>query len=245
MGCQIVTNYDRLTLYRRFVDSILLATARLVAVSDPLLEQDVKLYATTFTSTRGAHTQDAGIGIEGDEDDARELASQIAVNRYAAFMCNYIKALRRLFKFSEGNEDRAILHFGASMRSIQGEFNCHLKFKTIAPWLLIEPTGVVFELRECALAGAEGYGALCTPLFPGTLPTFSRMIKSDQSAYGTAAYMDWRCARKYGAVLHTLLHPKDGLVNMRVTQASTVAWGLTYEAIKYHNSNGSFDWAKI
>ncbi len=121
----------------------------------------MKFFVTTVTSTRGAHAQGDGMGIEGD---THELASQIAVNSYA-FMCNYIKALQRLFKFSEGNENRAILHFDASMMSIQCEFNRHLKFKTIAPWLLIELTGEGFEHRECALSGAQRVMVRCVPRF--------------------------------------------------------------------------------
>ncbi len=217
--------YGRLTSYRRFVDSILLATAGLVSCSDPLVEHEGKRFPTTFTSTRGAYAQDAGIGVEATDEDVTELTTQISMS-CDSFIHNYVGALRRLFEFTEGNEDRAELHMGVCVRSLHNRTNRHLKFKTVAPWYWIEPTGCVYGNNRETVSGAEGYGALCTPSEPGTLSMFNRAVISDTSAFGTSVYVDWRSARKHGAVIHCNLHPKDSLANMRVSQASSLAWAL-------------------
>ncbi|MCP4237831.1 MAG: hypothetical protein GY770_30395 [Aestuariibacter sp.] len=129
----------RLTSYMRFVDSILLTTAGLVAVSDPLVDFAGACYPTTFSSIRGDHAQDAGVGVEATTDDAIELATQIALNS-DAFIRAYASALCRTFNFSPGNEERVWIHLGGCFRSIQGQFNRHLKYKTVAPWFWVEPT---------------------------------------------------------------------------------------------------------
>ncbi len=159
------------------------------------------------------------MGVEGDEADAIILATQIALNS-DSFIRNYVKSLRRLFEFTEGNDDRADLHLGVCTRSIQGQHNRHLRFKTVAPWYWIEPMGVANEQHTETMASAKGYDPLCTPGCPGQLPMFHRAQVKDQSAFATAAYVDFFC------VLHCNLHPKDGLANVRVSQAATRAWSM-------------------
>ncbi len=203
---------DISTSITRFIDSILLSSAGLVSCTDPLVEFKGRKFSTTYTSIRGAHAQNSGLNIEGTAEDAVELGVQLS-NSCSDFASLYIKSLRRMFKFSEGGEKSTILHFIACARSVRFSDNRHLKFKSIAPWYWIEPTGTVYAESTDTPACSEGFGPLCSPNCPGRISMFSSCEVVESSAYGTGVVVDWCSARKHGMIIHSLMHKEEGLVS--------------------------------
>lgn len=220
----------RLISFRKIMDGIALATAGLVAVSDPLTLLDGKAFSTIFTSTTGTPHEDAGIGVKGTTADSKELTGKIAMD-CDVFSKNYVAALGRLFG-TTGSGDSAVANGGVAasrhlmtcFRSIANSDNRHMKFKSVAPWFWIEPTGVVYEDKSCTAAGSEGLAHLATPDVDGTMPLFRDVVIHSEQPGATAIYVDWRCARRHGAVVHAMLHEEDGLANIQVMHASTVSW---------------------
>ncbi len=156
-----------------------------------------------------------------------------------------------MFKFSEGGEKSAILHFIACARSIRFSDNRHLKFKTIAPWYWVEPTGTVYAEPTDTTACSEGYGPLYSPNHPGKISMFSSCEVVESSAYGTGVVVDWCSARKHGMIVHSLMHKEDGLANVKVSQAAPDHWALVggndkpmEERLRDDDSLDSYMWGR-
>ncbi len=211
----------------RFVDSILLSSAGLVSCCDPLIEYNGRMFPTIYTTSIGDDhlEQDAGLGFDGTPEDGIELGTQLSGSCHC-FASIYINAIRKMFKFSEGSEKLATLHFVACATSIKFENRRSFHFKIIAPWYWIEPTGTVYADTTETAACEEGYGPLCSPGQPGVLNMFSSCAIRNSSCFGTDVYVDWRSARKHGMIIHCLMRKKDGLANVKVCQAAHDQWAL-------------------
>jgi hypothetical protein len=197
----------------KVIDAIAFTTAGAVAMADPLTEVDGRLYPTILDTFR------EGGPVDGSPTD--NLDAQLHIRTIAGsctqFSQNYVSTLARVF-CNSGGERLAKLVLNDTFNSIVGESFAHLKYRVVAPFFWIEPTGSVHLTNGDSEAAKNGYAQLCTPYQSGQLPAFSGAVKVGESAVASGYLVDWVTARKHGMLHHLCVHKLDGLANVVIRQ---------------------------
>lgn len=207
---------QNLLCYRQIVDSIAIATAGAVAVADPLITVDGRLYPTTVTSNTAVDNAEASPA----ENDLRARMAGLIANHCAGFCENYITALSYIFgvesncTYHEGSVSRAATHMIGCFTSLAQVGTRHSNFTTLSPFFWIEPTGAVrFVCRDLPAFDA-GYGPLAFARNDEMEYTaFEQIGNVHSDATRITADISWRSARTNALVIHLRAHPKDGMAN--------------------------------
>lgn len=203
--------------YRQIVDAIAIASAACVAIADPLIELDGRVYPTVVTSNDAVDQAGAdplvGAGLQA------RMAGLIA-NHSGNFCYNYIRAITYLFglelnsSFSLGESSRAATHMIGCFTSLARVGTRHSNFNTIAPFFWIEPTGAIRFTSKDFPAIDAGYGPLafsrCGEM---AFDSFEKVANVHNDALLTTFDISWRSARTNALMIHLRAHPLDGLAN--------------------------------
>jgi hypothetical protein len=220
-----------LTGWTAVVDSVALATAACVAISDPCMSVGGRTYPSTFSGVASRQTE-AGSHTSGDENDAATLCSKIG-SSVPAFSTNYIKAITRALDLTFlPNGHGAIAHLTLSFSSPALLSDRHLCHASVSPFYWIEPTGIItFDCSDFT-AVAAGYGPLASISAPGSLPFFDRVEVAEELGEFCEINIGWRSARTCGLAIHLGNHVLDGLANARVVGGDCNAWAQVGGASK-------------
>lgn len=209
--------------FQKVVDSAALATAGAVALADPCVSIEGRVYPTVLTSN-----VKNGEGGAGDEaaggDDARDLIKKL-YSVTADFAAEYARALEHTFGLS-GSSSAVVKHMVSVVGSMIGREYAHLRHKCVAPFFWVEPTGVVSVTASDFKAGKEGYAQLCDSDSVGVRSAYDGLQKVSENALSSTWRIDWRSARKHGMMLHLAGHKMDGLAHLSVRQADPHAFAL-------------------
>lgn len=197
------------------VDAIALKSAGLTALADPLINIKGRWYPTVLNAEDGPIAA-PGANEEGTDADAVCLASQLA-SVAPAFAENYVRQLGWLFN-THGGEDIAASFMCQQFDMLVNTADRHLKLKVAAPFYWVEPT-TLFDTAPESFADSQGYGLLSSNSCGRQMPWFDGQAKL-LSATPTRARVavGWRSARTCGALLHSMMHPRDGLAHYIPTQ---------------------------
>lgn len=203
--------------YRQIVDAIAIASAACVAVADPLIEIDGRLYPTVVASNDGVDQADAD---PARAVDLRVRMAGLIANHSGNFSYNYIRALSYLFgvegnsSFSSGDNCRAATHMIGCFTSLARVGTRHSNFNTICPFYWIEPTGAIRFISRDFPAIDAGYGPLafsrCGEI---EFNAFEQVGNVHNDALLTTYDISWRSARTNALMIHLRAHPDDGLAN--------------------------------
>lgn len=203
--------------YRQIIDAIAIASAACVAVADPLIEVDGKLYPTIVTSSDGVDQADAN-PANGEGLQAR-MAGLIA-NHCGNFCNNYVRALSYLFgleshcSYALGVTSRAATHMVGCYTSLARVGTRHCNFNTVAPFFWIEPTGAVRFVSKDLPAIDAGYGPLAfTRTGEMEFNSFESIGNIHNDALRSTFDVSWRSARTNALIIHLRAHQDDGLAN--------------------------------
>jgi hypothetical protein len=207
---------NNMLCYRQIVDSIAIATAGAVAVSDPLITVDGRLYPTIVTSNTAVDDAEAA----PNEQDLRARMAGLVANVCAGFCENYIKALCYIFGVEscstphEGSVSRAATHMIGCFTSLAQIGTRHSNFTTMAPFFWIEPTGAVRFVCKDLPAFDAGYGPLAYARNAEMeFTAFEHIGNVHSDATRIMADISWRSARTNAMVIHLRAHQQDGLAN--------------------------------
>nr|WAK73613.1 capsid protein [Phytophthora palustris toti-like virus 5-1] len=198
-----------------WVDTILLTTAAAVAACDPLTELDGRMYPTVYTSMASKEfdieTPEVLNSDQTVDLDAIDLGRQIAAD-YWGFACNYAKALGILMCGTRGS-DAVATHMCAALSGRCGKPLNHLKYRAVAPYYWIEPTGLIHLSAADFPAVREGYCQIAEHGKKSGM-RYMELLAVNANDHMTMQYTaKYKCARACGAVLFHSLSTEDGLAN--------------------------------
>lgn len=197
----------------KLVDNLALTTAGAVALCDPLTVVEGRAYPTVLDTFRAGGPKD---GSKTDDDDARVHMRTIA-SMYTGFSKNYSTTLGKLYNTS-GGDLQVVRHLNDTVNSMVGGAYSHLKYRVVAPFFWIEPTGSVHIDATDLDAQREGYGHLCTPYKDTKRPSFHNPEPIADCGITSGWRVEWVCARKHAMIHHLALHKLDGLANITPRQ---------------------------
>nr|CAE9672665.1 coat protein [Mucor hiemalis virus 3] len=195
--------------FQQLVDSIALGSAGAVAMCDPLVSIEGRLYPSVFSVQDSLDR--AGLATTGVDNDSKVLSARIAES-CAPFVGMYVDALNELFCIS-GVSEVASRHLEMCFSLRAGCVDRHLKFKAVAPFFWIEPTSVVHFGDSKYKALEAGFAQLCEPGRGNALPMFEGVNAKDIGGGLIGMTCMWRSARTSGLVCHLNGHRQDGLAN--------------------------------
>lgn len=112
------------------IDSLVLITGGLVAVSDPgCIGEDNKLYPTILRANVARNSESLAT-------TQRDNIARVSVQ----FFKNWIENIVHALGYSGGPSDKMIENFAASALAIKER---HAKHETILPWFWVEPTSII------------------------------------------------------------------------------------------------------
>lgn len=205
------------------VDGMLLTAAAGVAVCDPCVTIDGRVYPTVCTRDAAIPTE-CGVNTPvGAGDKANIVASVITAA--PAFASNYVTYLTKMLLFSPDDyAGSAHDHLLASFSRSSLLESRHLNYATVAPFFWVEPTGLVPEYLAGSTATAAGYGPLTYPGTESTIPLFPNSHELVDEGSCSEVVFEWRSARTVGALLHFGNHESDGLAHSRVVGSDPNSW---------------------
>nr|AYD61656.1 putative coat protein [Blechomonas juanalfonzi Leishmaniavirus-like RNA virus 1] len=186
-------------------DKITLATAGLVAVSDPLMRIGAKFYPT-IVSTQAPSVYERVVAYFRSSNDFAGL---------------YLKNLTTYFGVTHDENTAGSLYltylFNSSIENKGGISDRHASAQVIAPWFWIEPTGVFKNTTWMeSPANDLGYGVLAIPRVPTTVGSCDDVLSIASRGPDTVVTLDWTTARR-NTLLNILLRKRDdGLGRIRV-----------------------------
>jgi hypothetical protein len=199
-----------------FVDSMALATAAVVAVSDPGLEVEGVWLPTIIDATGDDTVEDSGTHVAGDDEAGRRCLNAI-MDSTPLFAARYIPNLAKLFKF-EGTSAEAERHLSAAVTGIS-EPTRHMAHSSVAPWFWIEPTSLIPAGYFGGDAEANGCGALATAGDQRDIRNFVDFEKYGRGdGVQTAACVSMTSPRTSGLVMHMMGRRGNGLSCLKPRQ---------------------------
>lgn len=216
--------------FTKYVDGTVLQCAGAVAICDPLVMVDGDMYATTLASSYEYSNvealHEANRLTDADEDpnegrdgDALSLIKKMQ-NSFPSFMALYSKALGRIYGL-QGGSSTVVKSGVATIGSMIGRTNRHLKYKVVNPYFWIEPTGSTrFDVSDFPVT-REGIGRLAAFGENGTRPAFCDVTEVGDNGFSTAYKIKWKCARRHGMLQHLTAHQEDGLAHIMPRQVNS------------------------
>lgn len=211
------------TSFRTLTDSILLATAGLVAIAAPLTEVEGRMYPVVYAS-RATKLSSAGDDVTAVAADAIDLANQIA-NNCGDFASAYVTGLGVLFGVS-GDVDQAAQFMVASYGSVAARITSraaaepdvtvnqlcrHLAMTTVAPYFWIEPTSLFHDVFPNSAANLAGYGYVTPVGGKVSMPMFESLgVVEERGSFMTMGH-SWRTARTNALIMHLVGDRQGGL----------------------------------
>lgn len=198
------------------VDSIALATAAVVSVSDPGLVVDGQWVPTIVDGSGEDYISPAGTHEEGDAEAGQRTLNALR-DLAPDFGAAYIRNLAKLFRF-EGSSEVAERHFAAVVGRLDKPSR-HMTHASVAPWYWVEPTSLIPSDFFGGEAEKHNGGALVTAGEERSLPCFQ-----DADEYGTgdgvqsAACVSMMNPRSSGIVMHLMGRRGNGLSCLRPRQ---------------------------
>lgn len=182
------------------VDSILLTTAALCAISDPTVILDGKRYPTTVSSS-----QVAGVARQAD------LSTKIAAicGKYCE---NYIKGLCQIFGLTLST-DIAVGHLISSFNHRVNIPDRHLDIETVAPFYWIEPTTILSDNFD-SQAQSSGYGVWVSVGGSKIYPALPHAEKLVNTGLQSMVRFENVTARRVPLFQHLQNHALDGNANI-------------------------------
>lgn len=208
--------------YQQFVDSIALATAAAVAAADPLVANNGKLYPTIFSVQDGLDR--AGVHTAATDSDAVAIANKIT-GASSSFAANYVRMLCKIFAIN-GDTGLVVRHLTMCFGLVPATADRHLKFKVVAPFYWIEPTGVLHTDDSAFDAIKAGFGPITKPGHTATLPMFEDVSTKDLGGGLVGMNCSWRSARTSGLLMHLQGHRLDGLANFVMRRGDVERFAL-------------------
>jgi hypothetical protein len=182
------------------VDSILLQSAAMSALSDPGMKINGIQYATVFSTAK----------TEAD-NQAKDLASQIS-NDCSDFIRNYVENITRLFGTNGGEHVvESMLQF--SMSAPRVSKSRHLKYQVVSPYYWIEPTSL-FRTKDASTMTANGLGVMCGTSCATEMKAFENPKLLDSIGNVSMFSFDNGGIRKNPGVWFFQDHALNGLSNM-------------------------------
>jgi len=182
------------------VDSILLTTAAAVALSDPCITIEDRVYPSIYSTS-----------CPGQERKL-DLGRKIAMDGGALFD-TYVTLLGKIFGVSGGSE-RAANHLFNCMTSTARAPERHLNNETLAPFYWIEPTTILPRTFH-TIAEDAGYGSMVSVGDDITLDALPKCKVAVQNGPSTLIGYEHRSARTVPLLMYLQGHRLDGLANIR------------------------------
>ncbi|QBA82442.1 CP [Botryosphaeria dothidea victorivirus 2] len=200
-----------------FVDSLLIASAALVAHCDPGTTYAGQWFPTVLQGT-GPDVPETrpGTDITGTADMARRNKNLLAnaIPRFAEF---YGRGLGRLFA-ADGDTRLVANTLSASSRLLADDCR-HLRYPSVSPFFWVEPTGLLPPDFLGSPAEDNSCGSLAFRGSTRTRAAWDDIVRiGEQDTAFTAYAVSMRFARSSWFLSHWLNHPANGLGALQVRQ---------------------------
>jgi len=199
-----------------FCDGLALSIAASVALADPCIEIDSKVYPTVVGAPR-LEVEDAGVAGQQVPDNPSKILNEI-LKSAPMFSKQYVSVLAQVWGLNVGattDLQDYVAHNAllASFSLGNLDNDRHLRYNVLAPWYWVEPTGII-DIDVDTVAQKSGFGVLCTRSREGVIPLFEDLQVLETRGVASVVQTSWTCARKSGYVLHYSGHRLDGLKHL-------------------------------
>uniref|UniRef100_A0A2V0RNE1 Capsid n=1 Tax=viral metagenome TaxID=1070528 RepID=A0A2V0RNE1_9ZZZZ len=195
--------------FRSVYVSIGLASAGAVALADPMVDIDGRMFPTILSTDRGDFA-DPGDDNAGDADDSADLTTQWAESS-GEWSKYYAHALNEVFNTS-GGIDLVCRHLTMQANSLAGTDNRHMRFKVAVAFWWIEPSCSCPVGNNFFPAFVANHGPLAIRHSERVVPALDGVaILTDRSDHlRTTIQVDYRYARRHALIIHLNQHARDG-----------------------------------
>lgn len=201
------------------VDGIALATAGMVAVSDPLVEVRGAMLPTVCYASAGV--EEGGAVVAGAQAMGNAIHDDIG-HTWGQFSAIYVRKLGELFAVAttDANYVVAARGLGAKFMSLAGVRDQHLEHAVVHPYFWVEPVPVVPACVADSAATTAGWACFASPGRDGYIPLLGEGGSVTDTRVGmVAVHAAYTGLRKSGLAMHFGHCPRNGLGAVQVIQA--------------------------